>query len=224
VFHPTASQEDVYNEVGGPIVQNVLAGYNGTILAYGQTGTGKTYTMGILNRVQDEHAGLIPRSLSHIFGECVAACPVTHGLLFTAVPVPWFPTSGHVEANAAGCEWTISMSFLQIYLETIQDLFSVGGPGGSPPDWDTRLDKGERGDRNIEENLPVREDPARGFFVDGLQEYKVKDFEEAVELLNWGLENRRMGRTAMNFTSSRSHTVLTVNIEQRATLGGKSVG
>ncbi len=40
----------------------------------------------------------------------------------------------------------------------------------------------------------------------------MRDFEEAVELLNWGLENRRMGRTAMNFTSSRSHTVLTVKV------------
>ncbi len=58
----------MYNEVGGPIVQEVLSGYNGTVLAYGQTGTGKTYTMGILNRVQDEHSGIIPRALSHIFG------------------------------------------------------------------------------------------------------------------------------------------------------------
>ncbi len=40
----------------------------------------------------------------------------------------------------------------------------------------------------------------------------MSDFEEAVELLNWGLENRRMGKTAMNATSSRSHTVLTVNV------------
>ncbi len=40
----------------------------------------------------------------------------------------------------------------------------------------------------------------------------MRDFQEACELLNWGLENRRMGRTAMNFTSSRSHTVLTVKV------------
>lgn len=35
---------------------------------------------------------------------------------------------------------------------------------------------------------------------------------QAVELLNWGLENRAMGVTAMNTTSSRSHTVLTINV------------
>lgn len=95
-----------------------------------------------------------------------------------------------------------------------QDLFSLPN-SSTAPDWDAR--HGERGERGIEENLPVREDPARGFFVDGLQEFKVRDFEEAVELLNWGLENRRMGRTAMNFTSSRSHTVLTVNVSACAT-------
>ena len=35
---------------------------------------------------------------------------------------------------------------------------------------------------------------------------------QAVELLNWGLENRAMGVTAMNTTSSRSHTVLTITV------------
>ena len=54
-----------------------------------------------------------------------------------------------------------------------------------------------------------------------LQEYRVRDFQEACELLNWGLENRRMGRTAMNFTSSRSHTVLTVKVEQQGTAGSR---
>lgn len=101
-------QDSVYNEVAGPIVANVMDGFNGTVLAYGQTGTGKTYTMvgllaphapraqprdmwrctplwpqGILNRVVDEHAGLIPRAIGHVFGAyggmCAnAACAVPH--------------------------------------------------------------------------------------------------------------------------------------------------
>ena len=45
VFAPTASQRRVYEEAALPIVDGVLRGYNGTVLAYGQTGTGKTYTM-----------------------------------------------------------------------------------------------------------------------------------------------------------------------------------
>ena len=45
VFAPDVKQVDVYNRVARPIVSNVLEGYNGTIFAYGQTGTGKTFTM-----------------------------------------------------------------------------------------------------------------------------------------------------------------------------------
>jgi hypothetical protein len=56
----------------------------------------------------------------------------------------------------------------------------------------------------------------RGFYVEGLSEYAVRSFEEAVAVLNWGLENRVLGATKMNATSSRSHTVLTVRIEARS--------
>ena len=40
-----ALQADIYQESSAPIIANVLEGYNGTIFAYGQTGTGKTHTM-----------------------------------------------------------------------------------------------------------------------------------------------------------------------------------
>ena len=44
-FDEHTSQETVYEEVARPIIDGVLDGYNGTLFAYGQTGTGKTYTM-----------------------------------------------------------------------------------------------------------------------------------------------------------------------------------
>ena len=43
VFGPEASQELVYDEVVQPMLEEVLKGYNCTLFAYGQTGTGKTY-------------------------------------------------------------------------------------------------------------------------------------------------------------------------------------
>lgn len=45
VFGPEASQELVYDEVVQPMLQEVLEGYNCTLFAYGQTGTGKTYAL-----------------------------------------------------------------------------------------------------------------------------------------------------------------------------------
>lgn len=60
-------QLDVYNQTARPIVSKVLEGYNGTIFAYGQTGTGKTFTMEGVRRVPEMN-GIIPNSFAHIFG------------------------------------------------------------------------------------------------------------------------------------------------------------
>ncbi|KAJ2865443.1 hypothetical protein GGH94_002212 [Coemansia aciculifera] len=46
VFSPEVSQEQVYDDAIGPLVDQFLQGYNATILAYGQTGSGKTFSMG----------------------------------------------------------------------------------------------------------------------------------------------------------------------------------
>ncbi|PNS21900.1 hypothetical protein CAC42_498 [Sphaceloma murrayae] len=70
VFSPAADQEMLFNEVVSPILDEVLGGFNCTIFAYGQTGTGKTYTMsGDITDVQPlpEAAGIIPRVLYSLF-------------------------------------------------------------------------------------------------------------------------------------------------------------
>jgi hypothetical protein len=174
-FGPAASQDLVYDKVVRPIVNDVLRGFNGTVFAYGQTGTGKTYTMGILEAVRDEHAGIIPRSVSQIFD--------------------------YVLEHQHTTEIVVAMSFLQLYRETIQDLLAPASPGQTV---------GHEAD-----NLAIREDPSIGFYVEGLQTYIARSYEEAEALINLGLENRAMAPTLMNTTSSRSHTVLTINIEQR---------
>lgn len=45
IFDTNSSQDDVYNGCMKDSILSVLEGYNATIIAYGQTGTGKTYTM-----------------------------------------------------------------------------------------------------------------------------------------------------------------------------------
>ena len=62
----SSKQKDFYEQTARPLVDSVLEGFNGTIFAYGQTGTGKTFTMeGI--RSQPELRGIIPSSFAHIF-------------------------------------------------------------------------------------------------------------------------------------------------------------
>ena len=66
VYGQNRSQRDVYEQTARDAVLSTLQGYNATIIAYGQTGTGKTYTMeGVHN--DEEQRGIIPRSIEEIF-------------------------------------------------------------------------------------------------------------------------------------------------------------
>eukprot|EP00884_Botryococcus_braunii_P002389 jgi/Botrbrau1/12150/Bobra.0186s0062.2 len=103
VFGPDSTQEKLYTNAIAPIVDEVLEGFNCTIFAYGQTGTGKTYTMeggersssdGTLSDV----AGVIPRAISQIFQT--------------------------LDSNDS--EYTVKCSFLELYNEESSDLLAVG--------------------------------------------------------------------------------------------------
>ena len=66
ILGENATQADVYDSAAQEIVSDVLKGYNGTILAYGQTGAGKTHT---LSSIRTESIGIIPRAAQQVFGE-----------------------------------------------------------------------------------------------------------------------------------------------------------
>ncbi|KAG0488704.1 hypothetical protein HPP92_007515 [Vanilla planifolia] len=69
VFTEVASQKRVYEAIAKPVVQSVLNGYNGTIMAYGQTGTGKTYTIGRLGKDNLSERGIMVRALEDILAD-----------------------------------------------------------------------------------------------------------------------------------------------------------
>ncbi|GFR47811.1 hypothetical protein Agub_g9588 [Astrephomene gubernaculifera] len=102
VFSSEASQEKLFKQAIVPIVQEVMEGFNCTIFAYGQTGTGKTYTMEGGPRRSDDgkslsaEAGVIPRSIKQIFDT--------------------------IEANNA--DSTVKVTFLELYNEELTDLLS----------------------------------------------------------------------------------------------------
>jgi len=183
-FGPTSSQSDIYNVVTKPVVDGVLQGIHGSILAYGQTGTGKTYTMGILDRVSADDYGIIPGSMRQIFNHI------------------------QVSKQRASCSaiWSTTLSFLQIYLESVQDLFAAY-EGNS-----------------VNQRLQIREHPTKGVYVPNLSEIPVATLSEAVALINMGLEGRNTAATNMNALSSRSHTILTVTISRSECMCGACCG
>nr|XP_040048342.1 kinesin-like protein KIF3B [Gasterosteus aculeatus aculeatus]XP_040048344.1 kinesin-like protein KIF3B [Gasterosteus aculeatus aculeatus] len=96
VYDWNSKQIDLYDETFRPLVDSVLLGFNGTIFAYGQTGTGKTYTMeGVRDDI--ERRGVIPNSFEHIF---------TH------------------ISRSQNQQYLVRASYLEIYQEEIKDLLS----------------------------------------------------------------------------------------------------
>ncbi|ELK33227.1 Centromere-associated protein E [Myotis davidii] len=63
VFDSNETTKDVYEEIAVPIIDSAIQGYNGTIFAYGQTASGKTFTM----MGSGDYLGVIPRAIHDIF-------------------------------------------------------------------------------------------------------------------------------------------------------------
>ncbi|KAJ6830762.1 kinesin-like protein KIN-5C [Iris pallida] len=104
VFGPSARQKDLYEQAVVPIVNEVLEGFNCTIFAYGQTGTGKTFTMegdcrkakiGRNGKLPSE-AGVIPRAVKQIFDTL----------------------------ESQNAEYSVKVTFLELYNEEITDLLA----------------------------------------------------------------------------------------------------
>ncbi|GAB0092806.1 Kinesin-like protein [Sergentomyia squamirostris] len=100
VFMPEDDQKFVYNEAIRDIIDKLFEGYNVTILAYGQTSSGKTYTMGTTyDGEDDETCGIIPRAMTDIFSRID-------------------------ELKGQGYTFTVSCTFLELYQEDLYDLLS----------------------------------------------------------------------------------------------------
>ncbi|XP_063366354.1 kinesin-like protein Klp61F [Cydia amplana] len=169
-FGPNTKQIEVYQQVVSPLIKEVLCGYNCTVFAYGQTGTGKTHTMvgestndENINWQNDPLAGIIPRALSQLFDEL----------------------------RISNTEYTVRVSYLELYNEELFDLLS-----------------------SSEDNSKLRiyEDVTRkgSNIVNGLEEITVYNKNEVYKIMEQGQERKRVASTLMNAQSSRSHTVFTI--------------
>ncbi|KAM3141803.1 hypothetical protein pb186bvf_006125 [Paramecium bursaria] len=167
VYDQDSTQQEVYETTAALSVDSTLEGYNSTIIAYGQTGTGKTYTMhGFSLNPQSDQLGIVPRSLHAIFN--------------------------HIELKSnAMTTFMVRASYLQIYNESISDLL-----------------------RPDHQQLNIREDKKRGVFVENLSEWAVRGPGEIYQLMRRGNSKRVTASTKMNDTSSRSHAVFIITVEQ----------
>ncbi|OMO80965.1 Armadillo [Corchorus olitorius] len=157
-----ASQKRVYEVVAKPVVESVLDGYNGTVMAYGQTGTGKTYTLGRLGEEDTAYRGIMVRAMEDILAEI------------------------SLESDS------ISVSYLQLYMETLQDLLDP-----------------------TNDNISIVEDPKSGdVSLPGATLVEIRDQQSFLELLRLGEAHRYAANTKLNTESSRSHAILMVHVKR----------
>ncbi|XP_061339164.1 kinesin-like protein KIN-UB [Gastrolobium bilobum] len=157
-----SSQKRVYEVVAKPVVESVLDGYNGTVMAYGQTGTGKTFTLGRLGEEYTSDRGIMVRSMEDIFADL---SPDTD---------------------------SVTVSYLQLYMETLQDLLNPAN-----------------------DNIPIVDDPRTGdVSFPGATVVEIRDQQSLLELLREGEANRVAANTKLNTESSRSHAILMVHIKR----------
>ncbi|KAK9266125.1 hypothetical protein L1049_010772 [Liquidambar formosana] len=162
VLSEFASQKRVYEVVAKPVVESVLDGYNGTVMAYGQTGTGKTYTLGRLGEEDTSARGIMVRSMEDILADL---SPETD---------------------------SVSVSYLQLYMETIQDLLDPAN-----------------------DNISIVEDPKTGdVSVPGATLVEIRNQKSFMELLRIGEAHRIAANTKLNTESSRSHAILMVQVKR----------
>ena len=171
IFDDNAEQREVYEGTTKGLLDNVLDGYNATVFAYGATGCGKTHT--ITGTAQQP--GIIFLTMQELFEKI---------------------------GERSGEKVTeVTMSYLEIYNETIRDLLV---PGGS------------------KQGLMLREDVNQAVTVSGLTSYHPKDVQEVMDMIVRGNEYRTVSPTEANATSSRSHAVLQINVAQRDRNAGPS--
>ncbi|KAF9931639.1 kinesin-like protein Klp5 [Linnemannia zychae] len=168
VFDEDAEQEEVFVNTTRHLIDGVLNGYNGTLFAYGATGCGKTHT--ISGTV--EKPGIIFLTMQELYDR-----------------IKEMEDEKTIE---------VSLSYLEVYNETIRDLLVKPGADTAKP-----------------ASLHLREDSAKRITITGLSEHHPKGMDALMELVLMGNENRTMSPTEANATSSRSHAVLQINICQR---------
>lgn len=203
VFGSTTTQAEVYARVGADLVDDVLNGFHACALAYGQTGTGKTWTIAgprlsqqatravlsggapsATSAAIDESDGLLPRMLVDLL-------------------------KARDAARAAGRTMTLHLAYLQLYCEELQDLLvgtQLAAAAAASAVAFAAVDAPP---------LVIREHPRRGVYVQGLSWHAIGSLADAIRLLDHGAARRAVAATRMNAHSSRSHAVVMIRVQQQ---------
>ena len=191
-----ATQENIFAKVGKPLLENILMGFNGCIMAYGQSGSGKTYTM--MGDIRTDGGGG-PDGDNGPDGDIRTDGdgPDGDNSDFGIIPRICHALFHHVNTMNES-KFQIEMSYLEIYAEQIRDLLSSSSSSSSA----------------AAKSIRIREHPTSGPFVENLTRVKVDNFDMIQQYMTAGSKQRITASTNLNDQSSRAHAMFYLFIKQ----------
>ncbi|CAD7965829.1 unnamed protein product [Amoebophrya sp. A25] len=221
VFHQSAQQADVYGGQIREIVADFLNGENASIICYGQTAAGKTYTsfgppeLHFVNSRALE--GLAPRACREVLAGMVQkenAFNRNANSLFqttsSSSEQPGEKTS-HSKRNRVNVNMSLLVSYVEVYGNEVNDLLSSGQIVGQSRD-------GRYADTRATDRVGHR------YVLDGNVAVPIANMDDLEKLLLEGDQAKRRAATAMNERSTRAHTILVLELTHSLTRRSSSPG
>lgn len=185
VLNQDTTQSEVFAQIV-PVVRRAIGGFNACVMAYGSTGSGKSYTM--LGSGAGKHKGIAPRMVDMLFEE--------------------------LDGEASTSSFEVTISVIEIYDEKMRDLLldvdvagkassSSGVVVGSKP---SRSRAGSNGALKLQ--AAAASGGLKSFDVVGAKEVTVRDSTHAAALIEYAALQRVTRDNGVNDTSSRSHLVI----------------
>jgi len=183
VLGPETTQIETYQKSWKDVIGKVLEGYNGTVFVYGNSGSGKTFTMlgpdsviEYLTSPDSKNKNIDPE-IGASFGIILRACTEIFDLINRSF------TKGEK------IEYKIYVQYFEIYMEKIFDLVNYTGEGAN-------LKTTKTGETYIQP-MTARE---------------VRSPQDVWEILEIGQKHKKMSSTLINDRSSRSHTIFLLEV------------
>ena len=208
IFFSNSTQKEIFDYLS-LFLNKISNGINFTIISYGQTGTGKTYTIfgkewtnnanysdnfrytkydfikNNMKIIQNaESNGIVPRMLLYIFNSNIFN------------------------------DFDISCSFMQIYNEKIYDLLGEEIDNSNKFIIPYGNDISSINPIN-QKSLEILENKKLGIFIQGLSQIVINSLEDCINILIKGEENRKKRQTNKNELSSRSHILFIVKLQSK---------
>lgn len=199
VFSSDIDQEGVWEYLQESI-NAFIQGYNVSLLAYGQSGAGKSYTMGTSgpNEQGDlESMGVIPRAAMALFEKLEGPPRSSNRSSMSQLRTP-ARYSAQTPTPKSEKNWQLKATYVEIYNEQLRDLLV--------PDHFHQYERS---------NVTIREDQKGNIILTGLQQIDINSVDDLMNALNFGSTIRQTDATAINAKSSRSHAVFSLNLVQR---------